>query len=203
MNKQIITGLIGLCGVGLGLGAQAAEQSVMSAKPPMQIAHAGHDHSAKPNAHAAHGDTSGAVASDAVASEMANATTSTTLKVSGCWIRSMPAPAPSGGYFVVSNSGSKPLHLKGASSADYGMVMLHQTTHKDGMSRMSATHSVAIPAGGQLEFKPGAYHAMLEDPVKAHPVGSKVAMDFLFDNGEKASAECEVKPANTRTPMPH
>lgn len=115
----------------------------------------------------------------------------------------MPSPTPSGGYFVVSNSGSKPAQLQSASSADYGMVMLHQTTQKDGMSRMSATHSIAIPAGGQLEFKPGGYHAMLEEPAKAHPVGSKVAIDFLFDNGEKASAECEVKAANTRTPMAH
>ena len=198
MNKQIITGLLGLCGAAFGAGAQATEVGSAPAHPPMLMAHAGHDHGEAPHAHA-----SGAAASGAAASEMSKAKTSATLTVSGCWIRSMPSPAPSGGYFVIANSASESVHLKSAASPAYGMVMLHQTTHKDGMSRMSAAHSVVIPAGGQLEFKPGAYHAMLEDPIKDNPVGSKIALDFLFDNGEKASAECEIKPANTRTPMPH
>ncbi|PLC52336.1 copper transporter [Pollutimonas nitritireducens] len=202
MNKQIFSGFLGLCSLGLGLSAQANEVHSVPFQP-LLVAHAGHDHGAGSHAQPAHGHKVGAAASGAAASRMAGAPMSTTLTVSGCWIRSMPAPAPSGGYFVVSHSGSKPVQLIAASSTGYGMVMLHQTTHKDGMSRMSATHGVPIPAGGQLEFKPGAYHAMLEDPVKAHPIGSKIVMDFLFDNGEKASAECEIKPANTRTPMSH
>lgn len=202
MNKQIITGLLGLCGA-FGAGAQATETGSAPAQLPMLMAHAGHDHGGAPHGHAPGATASGAVASGAAASEISKAKTSATLTVSGCWIRSMPSPAPSGGYFVIANSANESVHLKSAASPAYGMVMLHQTVHKDGMSRMSAAHSVVIPAGGQLEFKPGAYHAMLEDPIKDHPVGSKIALDFLFDNGEKASAECEIKPANTRTPMPH
>lgn len=190
MNKQIFAGLIGVCAIALATGAQATETSSVFVQPLMLLAHAGHDHGAT---HSAHSNTAA----------VADAKTSTTVTVSGCWIRSMPSPAPSGGYFVMSNSGSKPVQLQSASSADYGMIMLHQTTQKDGMSRMSATHNIAIPAAGQLEFKPGGYHAMLEKPAKEHAVGSKVVMNFLFDNGEKASAECEVKPANTRTPMAH
>ena len=129
----------------------------------------------------------------------ATAPLSQSLQVSACWIRALPAPAPSAGYFLVKNTGDKDVSLQGADSATYGMVMLHQTTHEGGMSRMSAANDIVIPARGELEFKPGGYHAMLEEPHAAPAVGSEVSIDFLFSTGEKASAQCEVKPANTRT----
>lgn len=157
------------------------------------VAHAGHDHGAASHANTAH----------ASAHAISNAKLSTTLTVSQCWIRSLPAPAPSGGYFVVKNGGGSQVKLQSASSPSYGMVMLHQTTQQDGMSKMSETHDIAIAAGSLLEFKPGGYHAMLEQPVKASEIGSQIDMDFLFDNGEKASAQCEVKAPNTKAPMSH
>lgn len=123
---------------------------------------------------------------------------STTLSVSNCWIRSLPTPAPSGGYFVIKNTGKQDVKLTGASSPAYGMVMLHQTTDKDGLSRMSETHDVVIPAMGELAFKPGAYHAMLEQPTGKITVGSKVDMTFAFSTHEKATAQCDIKAANTR-----
>lgn len=134
----------------------------------------------------------------AAAHGLDKAKVSATLTVSDCWIRSLPVPAPSAGYFTVKNTGDSDAKLQAASSSTYGMVMLHQTTQKDGMSSMSETHDVVIPAKGQLEFKPGGYHAMLEKPQAAPAVGSKVAIDFLFSTGEKATAQCEVKPANTQ-----
>ncbi|NGM89018.1 copper chaperone PCu(A)C [Parapusillimonas sp. SGNA-6] len=123
---------------------------------------------------------------------------STTLSVTACWIRSLPKPAPSAGYFVIKNSSSQDVKLTGASSPAYGMVMLHQTTEKDGMSRMSETEDVVIPANGELEFKPGGYHAMLEQPTSEVVVGGKVDMAFAFSTNEKATAQCDIKPANTR-----
>ncbi|WP_143161076.1 copper chaperone PCu(A)C [Pollutimonas bauzanensis] len=188
MKKTLIICLMAFSGAALAAPGQQG-----AAAPAVLLAQAGHDQGM-----AGHGHKMPAGAPD-----MAHAKVSTTLAVSACWIRSMPAPAPSAGYFVVKNTGGTQVRLQSVASAGYGMVMLHQTTQQEGMSRMSATHDVAIPAGGQLEFKPGGYHAMLEKPAQAHPVGSKVAMDFLFDNGEKASAECEVKAANTQSPMSH
>ena len=84
--------------------------------------------------------------------------------VQDCWIRNMPAGLPSGGYFVVRNSGAQPVELTGVSSSAYGMTMLHQTVAQNGMSRMEHVDSVAVPAQGELVFKPGSYHAMLEQP---------------------------------------
>lgn len=148
-------------------------------------------------AHGGHGHGHGASSADLQA-RAAQAKTSQTVDVSACWIRALPAPAPSAGYFLVKNAGKHDVKLQGAASATYGMVMLHQTTQQDGMSKMSETHDIVIPAGGELEFKPGGYHAMLEKADTPPAVGSQVAMDFLFDSGEKASAQCEVRPANTK-----
>ncbi|MFW7341528.1 copper chaperone PCu(A)C [Pollutimonas sp. H1-120] len=187
MKKIILTCLLAFGGALPALSAQAASVQAQQGDAAMPMAHAGH-------AHAAHGHDMGGQAQAA-----AKAKTSSTLSVSACWIRSLPAPAPSAGYFLIKNTGGKPVKLQSAASATYGMVMLHQTTHQDGMSKMSETHDIVIPAGGQLEFKPGSYHAMLEKPAAAPAVGSSVSMNFLFDTGEKASAQCEVKPANTKT----
>lgn len=178
MKKLLIAGLFAVGGI---------------VSAPAAMAHAGHSHGApSTEAHSGH-----------MIADASMAKASTTLTVSGCWIRSLPAPAPSAGYFVVKNEGDQGRTLKSVSSAVYGMVMLHQTTHKDGMSRMSETHDIAIPAGAELEFKPGGYHAMLEKPVSTPEIGSNVAMDFLFDNGEKASAQCEVREAKAMAPMSH
>ena len=123
---------------------------------------------------------------------------STTLSVTDCWIRAIPAPAPAGGFFLVKNSGDQDVKLIGAASPAYGLTMLHQTTHSGGMSRMSEVPSVTVPAKGTLAFKPGDYHAMLEQPDTSVKVGAKVQVSFLFDNGEKVVTQCEIMPANTR-----
>lgn len=122
---------------------------------------------------------------------------SKTVSASSCWIRSIPAPAPSGGFFVLKNQGTSQVRLTGAQSPSYAMVMLHQTTHSDGMSRMSEVHEVAIPAAGQLEFKPGDYHVMLEKADAGVKVGSVIQLNLLLDDGTKVVADCEVKPPTT------
>lgn len=163
----------GLAFAGSAALAAPQHQEQAGAAQPMAMQHASHQHDA------------------------ATAVVSKTLTVSGCWIRSLPEPAPSAGYFVVQNAGGSPAKLHSAASEAYGMVMLHQTTHEGGMSKMSMAHDIEIPANGTLEFKPGGYHAMLEKPSKPIVVGSFIPMDFLFSSGEKAVAQCEVKPANT------
>jgi copper(I)-binding protein len=118
---------------------------------------------------------------------------SATVTASGCWIRLIPSPAPSGGFFVAHNAGSEDAVLTGAHSPDYGMVMLHETTESDGMSKMAMVHQVAIPAGKDLAFKPGSYHLMLEQPRAGLKIGDTVRLELTLANGEGVSTTCEVK----------
>lgn len=130
----------------------------------------------------------------------ADAPVSATVTASDCWIRQIPAPAPSGGFLVFHNTGAQ-VNLISAQSPDYAQVMIHQTTEENGMSKMSMVHQVALPAAGQLAFKPGSYHMMLEQARDGLKVGDHVQVNFALDNGQRVTAQCEVKPAKAMSGM--
>lgn len=125
------------------------------------------------------------------------ASVSKSLTVSNCWIRSLPGPTPSAGYFLITNTGMNDAKLTNLAISEFDQVSLHQTTNEGGKSKMSMAHDILIPAGGELKFKPGSYHAMLEKPNQALAVGTHVDAEFTFEPNEKAVTTCEVKPANT------
>lgn len=190
MKLAVFAGLALVGGVAI-----ASPASMSASTKVVQLAQA-HGHHSGLAGHGAHGHrhASGAAPSQEAISAMP---VSASIAISNCWIRHLPLPAPSAGYFVAVNQGEKPVVLTGAASERYGDVMLHQTTHSDGMSRMSSVEGVEIAPGQTLEFKPGGYHIMLEQPVGEIKVGNTVSMQFLLAGGDKAVAECEVKPANT------
>ena len=125
------------------------------------------------------------------------ATPAAGLSVSGCWIRQLPSPLPSGGYLVIHNTGSAAVTLQSVQSPDYGQVMMHQTTESGGMSAMSMASNLQVPAGGTFTFKPGSYHLMMEHPRAGLKVGDVSHLQFRLENGQQFSADCDVKPANT------
>lgn len=119
--------------------------------------------------------------------------------VRDCWIRSMPAQVPSGGYFVAHNSGSNPVTLTGVISPAYGETMLHQTVVQDGVARMQHTPHVDIPAGAELAFEPGGYHMMLEQPIDGLAPGQSVEITLLFGAAGRITTQCELRtPAGKR-----
>jgi copper(I)-binding protein len=190
MKNAFTTGLALAAAVAMGFPAVLhASQNAR----PIQVAHAHGDHwqHAQGNGHG-HGHARPGPSQEAIA-----AMPTAAVDISECWIRLLPLPAPSAGYFNAKNSGTDTVTLSGAASKQYGAVMLHQTTHKDGMSRMSSVEGVDIAPGQMLQFKPGGYHIMLEKPAAQIKVGDVVPMQFLFTSGQKAEADCEVKPANT------
>lgn len=115
------------------------------------------------------------------------------VEVQNCWIRQMPAAVPSGGFFHLNNTSATAVTLVGVSSAKYGEIMLHETTEVDGVSKMSMVHQVEIAANSQLDFKPGGYHLMLEQPADDIHPGDQLELKFNFANGASISSNCEVK----------
>jgi len=118
------------------------------------------------------------------------------VSVQDCWIRNMPAGLPSGGYFVVRNTSGQAVGLEGVSSPAYGMTMLHQTVTQNGMARMEHVDTVQVPAQGELVFKPGSYHAMLEKPASGLVAGQSVPLTFHFQGGGHVQAQCVLRPAS-------
>ena len=111
------------------------------------------------------------------------------------WIRALPGTAPSGGYFVLHNAGKKPASLIGAESPACGMLMLHVSENKGGMSAMRHVDSVDVAPGGTLEFKQGGYHLMCMQATTAIKPGATVPVTLIFQDGMKVTANFAVRDA--------
>lgn len=133
----------------------------------------------------------------ALVSPMLSATSTTpALRADNAWIRLLPGDLPAAGYMVIENLTDTPRQLTSVSSADFGMVMLHQSMRSSGVQHMQHVDSVAIPANDKVAFKPGGCHLMLMKRVQPLKVGQVVVMILHFADGGSLSVGFEVRPAN-------
>ena len=113
--------------------------------------------------------------------------------ITGAWFRSLPGKLPAGGYFTAQNNSGRDIAITGARSEACGMLMIHQSSNKGGMSGMDMMQQVKVPAGGQVQFAPGGYHLMCEG---AHmKIGSKVPVLLNLSNGTAVAVAFEVRGA--------
>jgi copper(I)-binding protein len=119
-------------------------------------------------------------------------------EVSDAWLRFIPGGAPSAGYFKLANRGDKTLSLVGAECPDFGMVMIHRTIERGGMSTMRPVHELTVEPGKSVEFAPGGYHLMLMRP--KHPLrpGGRLPVTLRFGDGSRLSVEFVVKSPEAR-----
>ena len=117
------------------------------------------------------------------------------VQISDAWIRALPPPAPSGGYFTLRNIGKTEISLTGAKSPACSMLMLHRSKEMGGMSSMEDVSSVPVPAGGEIRFAPGGYHLMCMDPTRAIAPGGSVAVTLLFSDKTEATTNFAVRNA--------
>jgi copper(I)-binding protein len=115
------------------------------------------------------------------------------LRLTDAWVRWIPGGAPSGGYFTVHNDSNRPIELTGASSPDYGHVMMHRTTTEGGEARMEGVDKVTVPAHGEVRFAPRGYHLMMMQPGPGVKVGGEVTVELEFSGGRSLSARFPVR----------
>jgi copper(I)-binding protein len=118
--------------------------------------------------------------------------------VSDAWLRFIPGGTPSAGYFKLTNRGDKPLSLVGAECSDFGMVLIHRTIERGGISTMRPVHELTVEPGRSVEFAPGGYHLMLMRP--RHPLrpGGRLPVTLRFADGSRLSVEFVVKSPEAR-----
>jgi periplasmic copper chaperone A len=112
------------------------------------------------------------------------------------WIRWLPGDVPSGGYVTLKNNGSQPRTLVSATSAAYATISLHQTRENNGVSEMIAVTAVVIAAHGSVQFAPGGYHMMLEQPRHTLRPGDQVPIALAFSDGTSLQVSFEVRAPN-------
>lgn len=115
------------------------------------------------------------------------------LDITGAWFRSLPGKLPAGGYFTAQNNSRRDVAITGARSDACGMLMIHQSSSKGGMSGMEMMETVKVPAGAQVAFAPGGYHLMCEGAKMK--IGTKVPVLINLSDGTAVAVAFEVKGA--------
>lgn len=116
-------------------------------------------------------------------------------EVTDGWFRALPGKLPAGGYFTAYNGTGRDISIVGANSDACGMVMIHQSSNKGGMSGMDMVDKVSVPAGGTVRFEPRGYHLMCDNPNTKMKVGSKVGVLLKLSDGSSVAAGFAVKNA--------
>ena len=115
------------------------------------------------------------------------------IMVTDAWFRNLPGALPAGGYFTAKNIGTRDIAITGAKSDACGMLMLHRSSDKGGMSGMDMVTKVEIPAGGTLSFAPAGYHLMCENPKMK--IGAKVPVVLTLSDGTSVAVPFLVRNA--------
>ena len=113
--------------------------------------------------------------------------------ITDAWFRSLPGKLPAGGYFTAQNNTGRDVSITGVSTDACGMVMMHQSSNKGGMTGMDMVDSVKVPAGGKVQFAPGGYHLMCDAPKMK--IGSKVPVVLHLSNGQAIAVGFTVRGA--------
>lgn len=124
------------------------------------------------------------------------------LEISGAFLRASPKVANAGaGFVTIKNNGAVDDTLVGAEAGISKTVELH--THiKDGdVMRMRQVESIAVPAGGAAELKPGGDHVMFINLNKPLAEGEKVVVTLVFAKAGKKQVEMPVLGVGAMAPM--
>lgn len=118
------------------------------------------------------------------------------LHIAHPWSQELPPNAPNvAAYFIVHNRGASDDRLLGVDSPITARAELHEHVHKDGLMKMQQVQSVAVPAGKDLVFAPGAYHVMLIAPSDRSLLsdGKRFALTLHFEKAGDVTVEVAVQ----------
>jgi hypothetical protein len=101
------------------------------------------------------------------------------------WSRPAVAGTTGIGYMVLVNHGRAPDALEKVESPIAERVEMHSSAMSGGVMSMEKQDKVAVPAGGETTFGPGAYHLMLIGLTKTLKPGDEAPATLTFASGAK------------------
>ncbi|PSJ60837.1 copper chaperone PCu(A)C [Pseudaminobacter soli (ex Li et al. 2025)] len=111
------------------------------------------------------------------------------------WSRAIPAGAKvAAGYLTLKNDGSTADRLVSITSEIAGKSEVHEmAVDANGVMTMrQVPNGVEIPAGGEVELKPGAYHIMFMDLKQAPKKGESFKATLTFEKAGNVDVEFSV-----------
>ncbi|MCM8750264.1 copper chaperone PCu(A)C [Thermomicrobiaceae bacterium CFH 74404] len=96
-------------------------------------------------------------------------------------------------YLVIRNQGQETDRLLHAESDVAETVELHRTTMDGGMMKMEPVQAIEVPAGSDVELKPGGLHIMLIGLKRDLEVGDRVTVTLRFERAGEMEVVAEVR----------
>lgn len=121
------------------------------------------------------------------------------IRVTDAWARpaaGMPGMSGMGGtsavYFTLRNNGDEPEALIGVQSDVAKSLEVHETRIENNVARMVAIPRLEVPAGGQVQLRPGGLHIMVMGLQRALRAGDRFTVELLFERCGKLPVEVVV-----------
>lgn len=124
------------------------------------------------------------------------------LTISKPWSPLPPKAAPAmGGFMTITNTGSDPDTLVGATTSVAGRVEVHEMSLDGGIMRMRELKpGLVIKPGETVVLKPGSFHLMLFDIKERPEAGQAFKGTLVFEKAGRVDIEFKVEPFGTRVP---
>lgn len=97
-------------------------------------------------------------------------------------------------YMVLANGGAAADRLVAAQADVSKAIEIHETRMEGDVMRMQQVEGgIEVPAGGQVELRPGGLHVMLIGLTRDLNVGDKFPLTLQFASGATLTVEAEVR----------
>ena len=113
--------------------------------------------------------------------------------VRDAWIREPPPLSPAAGYLVIKNRGGEPVELVAVATEAAEQTEIHIMEHKDDRMTMCPAAGIEVPAGGEVELKPGGAHLMLMELRRPLQDGDEVELVLRFGDGTERRTQVPVR----------
>jgi hypothetical protein len=116
------------------------------------------------------------------------------ITISNRMVRASLGHSPnSAAYVVIANKGGAPDALVSASCACASRVDIHKSMMMRGVMMMQPAAPVTIPAHGQVTFRPGGYHLMLEGLKEPLRDGGEQNITLTFQHAGPITAAFHIR----------
>nr|WP_294513430.1 copper chaperone PCu(A)C [uncultured Rhodopila sp.] len=123
------------------------------------------------------------------------------IAVDHAWARASAGGATTGAAYFTLTGGAQPDTLVGVSTPAASKAELHETLVENGITKMRAAASLAIPAGKVVSFAPGGYHVMLTGLKQPLAAEQSFPLTLTFAHAAPVTVDVHVQGLGHATPM--
>ncbi len=119
--------------------------------------------------------------------------------ISSQYVRAVPPGQPNSLiYMGLHNAAPVDYSLVAVEGDIAQLVELHNHIREDGMLKMRQIEQVVIPAGGEVQLKPGGMHVMLMGLNRELQLGEEIGVTLIFNDGSQIEIKAPVQKPKLR-----